>query len=253
MTGKQVLFLITFLTIFINISPGISQPITTPSPDKYTAEDAANFNRQAKGVLAPVYPALADYLVARYNLFEKPGIGIDLGSGPGDLLIALCARTKAFYWINADINPFNFSYFYADAVKAHVTARVGAVFADAHALPFKDNYADVIVSRGTYQFWEDKKTAFAEIYRVLKPGGVAYIGRGFSPNLPEKVAAEIRKQSGDGGPKYDTQTAATELDGIMKSLGITDYQLIIPDKPHSDVKYGIWVEFHKAKPEKNTP
>jgi SAM-dependent methyltransferase len=253
MTAYRCLLLLALCAISLCALSAISAPLTVPSPDKFTADEAAKFNAQAKGALAPVYPALADFLVARYTLAEKPGIGIDLGSGPGDLLIALCKRTKAFYWINADINPYNFSYFYADAAQAKVTHRVGAVFADAHALPFKDNYADLIVSRGTFLFWEEKNVAFAEIYRVLKPGGVALIGRGFSPNLPTATAAEIRRQHGDGGPQYDVAATAAELTGIMKALAITDYQIIIPNKPDTDVKYGIWVEFRKTIPEKKVP
>lgn len=235
------------LTVF-GISLLHAAPLTAPAPAEFTAQEAEKFNRQAKGALAPVYPALADYLTARFHLTEQAGIGIDLGSGPGDLILALCARTKSFYWVNADINPFNFQYFYADAARAGVTHRVGAVFADAHALPFVNDYADIIVSRGTFQFWADQPLAFKEIYRVLKPGGTAFIGRGYSENLPPAVAAEIRKGQGDGGPAYDVDKTAAELTAIMKALAITDYQVIIPRVPGAAVKYGIWLEFHKPLP-----
>ena len=49
---------------------------------------------------------------------------------------------------------------------------------DAESMPFEDNFADLIVSRGSMFFWNDQTKVFKEIYRVLKPNGMAYIGCG---------------------------------------------------------------------------
>lgn len=120
------------------------------------------------------------------------------------------------------------------------------VFADAQALPFKDNYADIIVSRGSFQFWKDKRLAFSEIYRVLKTGGIAFIGRGFSENLPVEIAKNIREQT-DGGPRYDVAGTAEELRQIMKILSINEYKIQMPKPPGSEgINYGIWLEFYKS-------
>lgn len=221
-------------------------PMLAPDYTEQTRQDAERFNASAKGALAPVYPALAEWLVQRYKLEKTAGIGIDLGGGPGDLIVELCARTQSMFWLDADINTYNFRFMYAAAAKTGVEHRVGAIFADAHALPFKDGFADIVVSRGTFQFWHDKPTAFREIYRVLKPGGVAFIGRGYSENLPVATAVEIRKKQGDGGPKYEVSETAAELRGIMSALGITDFEIIVPAPANAgEVKYGVWLEFRK--------
>jgi hypothetical protein len=89
--------------------------------------------------------------------------------------------------------------------------------------------------------------AFSEIYRVLKPGAVAYIGRGFSRDLPVETAKKIRAKQGKK-MKYDVETKANELYNIMNELGIKDYRIDIPKPPGSEnVNYGIWIEFHKPK------
>lgn len=205
----------------------------------------------AQSILAPVYPALAEWIAERYEIGKAEGIGIDLGSGPGDLIIELSRRTEGMFWINADINTYGFRYMQEAALAAGVAHRVGAVFADAHAMPFRDDYADLIVSRGTFQFWKDSNKAFAEIYRVLKPGGTALIGRGYSGNLAPEKAAAIREAHGDGGPKYDIDETAAELRTIMTELDIRDFHIIIPSPPgaledyDADIKYGIWLEFRK--------
>lgn len=220
------------------------KPLLVPSEAAFTRVDAEKMERAAAGNLAPVYAPLAHHLVESLGLARKQGIGIDLGGGPGTLILEL-ARLTELHWINADINPHFFDGFYRRSTEAGLGHRVSAIFADAHALPFRDGYADVIVSRGTYEFWNDKPRAFAEIHRVLKPGGIAFIGRGLPPNLSVDVAKKVRS-GGSGGPPYDPDEAEAELRGIMATLTIADFQIIRPKPPGSQgINYGIWIQWRK--------
>ena len=213
---------------------------------EYTREDALHMIRASESRLAPVYGPLAEQLVKDLRLRGKSGIGIDVGSGPGTLIIELCQRTE-MHWINADINPYFFPYFLQQAEKYGFGGRVSAIVADAQALPFRDNYADVIVSRGSFWLWPDKVKAFSEIWRVLKPGGVAYIGRGFSENLPIEVARSVRGGQGNS-LKYDVAKTAEQLRDIMRKLKIRDYHIIRPKLNNVEgVSYGVWVEFQKNR------
>ena len=228
----------------------LAEPLLVPSPETHTRDYAVKFAKTANTVLSPVYAPLAEQIVSEFQLAEREGIGIDLGSGPGNLIIELCRRTQRMHWVNADINPHFFPIFLKAAEAAGVGHRVSAIFADAQALPFRDNYADVVVSRGSFHFWEDKKRSFSEIYRVLKPDGVAFVGRGFSENLPVEVARKIREEQRKGGgkPRYDVKKTADELQDIMEDLGITDFSVRIPMPPGDPkVSYGVWVEFRKVE------
>lgn len=242
-----------------------SKPSPAPSNEKYTERDpilqpnrkmgtqqnALGMIKASRGALAPVYAPLAEQIIADFNLDKKTGIGIDLGSGPGTLIVELCKRTR-LHWINADINPHFFPYFYRRAEKYGFGHRVSAISTDAHALAFRDNYADIIVSRGSFHLWEDKVKAFREIYRVLKPGAVAYIGRGFSRNLPVETAKKIRANQ-RGKLKYDVEKTADELSDIINDLGIEEYRIHRPKPPGGEkVNYGVWVEFHKPRGNKTT-
>lgn len=217
---------------------------TTTAERRHTREDALRMIQASEGRLAPVYGPLAQQLVEDLRLDEKAGIGIDLGSGPGTLILELCQRTQ-MHWINADINPHFFPYFLLKAEERGGGGRVSAIQADAQALPFRDDYADVIVSRGSFWLWRDKVKAFEEIRRVLKPGGVAYIGRGLSENLPLGVAKTLRGGRGEG-PEYDVAATAEELHAIMRTLRIKDYRILRPKLGNeAGVNYGVWVEFRK--------
>jgi len=50
---------------------------------------------------------------------------------------------------------------------AHVQFREGL----AEALPVEDGWADVVISNGVINLCADKHAVFAEILRVLRPGG----------------------------------------------------------------------------------
>ena len=226
----------------------LAEPLLTPSPETYTSEDALNFWRISTSILAPVYAPLAEQITSDFQLAEKEGIGIDLGSGNGTLIVELCRRTRRMHWVNADINPHFFPIFFKAAEEAGVGHRVSAMFADAQAMPFRDNYADIVVSRGSFHFWKDKRRAFSEIYRILKPGGVAFVGRGFSKNLPVDIARKVRAEQRKAGkmPRYDVAKTGEELKEIMNALSIEEYQVRIPKPPGSqDLNYGVWLEFHK--------
>jgi len=236
----QRFYMLAVILLFCGAGCFNSEFLSSPSGKKY----ALSMIRTSRKTLAPVYAPLAEQIVSDFDLSEKDGIGIDLGSGPGTLIIELCKRTQ-MHWINADINPNYFSNFYRRAEENGIGHRVSAMFADVHSLPFRDNYADIIVSRGSYHFWEDRVQAFSEIYRVLKPGTVAYIGRGFSKNLPVETAKKIRAKQGKK-MKYNLDEKANELSNIMSKLGIKDYRIDRPKPPGSEnVNYGIWIEFHK--------
>ncbi len=205
--------------------------------------------RISSSSLAPVYAPLAEQIVADFGLAEKNGVGIDLGGGNGTLVVELAKRTSGMHWILADIDPRHFSYTAHLAAAEGVGSRIGMITADANMLPFRGNYADIIVSRGSFQFWGDLFVPFAEINRVLKPGGIAYIGRGLPRNLPVETARDIRfGKNGSGGsnPKYDVDETAVSFEHTMKKLGIIRYTIHRPSPPGSEgINYGIWLEWHK--------
>ena len=222
-----------------------SNALLAPDDTAFTPEAAERFSAMAVGPLSPVYPGLAEQIVSDFDLAEKKGIGIDIGGGPGTLIVELCKRTRYLYWVNADINPHNFAHFYRLLGEEGLGGRAGAVFADAHALPFRDNYADIFVSRGTFQFWKDKNGAFSEILRVLKPGGVAFIGRGLPDAMPPEQARALRAKHGSG-PKYDVTETEAELHAVMKAIGVRGYKVRVHRNPAApDINYGIWLELRK--------
>jgi len=195
----------------------------------------------ARTKFAPVYPALAKQIIEDTGV--KEGICIDLGTGPGALGIAL-AKAGNFKVYAVDINPFAVAIAQKNAVEAGVSDRFFPMLGNALDLPFKDNFADLVVSRGMIPFIEDKAAVFREAYRVLKKGGAAYIGGGFSRMLDEETVVKIVKEAWGAPQKLPMRRMPREFwEEQVKKAGITNYR-IIEDRYPSGV-YGTWIMFKK--------
>ncbi len=102
----------------------------------------------------------------------RPGeVVVDIGSGGGlDAILAGKAVGPAGRVIGVDMTPQMLARARAAAAKAgleQVEFRAG----QAEALPLDDASADVVISNCVINLTEDKGLAFAEAFRVLRPGG----------------------------------------------------------------------------------
>ena len=96
---------------------------------------------------------------------------LDLGSGAGND----CFVASAIVGEKGHITGLDFTKEMID--KANVNKRwrgienIGFVLGDIESMPFEDNQYNVIISNCVLNLVPDKKKAFDEIFRVLKPGG----------------------------------------------------------------------------------
>ena len=135
--------------------------------------DPKRFNLIAKLAFAPIYPYLAERIKEKFGI--TTGVCIDAGSGPGSLAIAM-ARITNLTIFSLDIQPKMSEIARQNVSEAGLSRCIIATTANVSKMPFKDDSVDLIISRGSIFFWDDRVAAFREIYRVLKPGGVAYCG-----------------------------------------------------------------------------
>ena len=96
---------------------------------------------------------------------------VDIGCGAGmDLLLAAQAVGPAGRAIGVDMTE-------AMAERARVGARATGLdnvevrLGDALALPVESDTVDFVISNGVLNLTPDKREAFGEVFRILKPGG----------------------------------------------------------------------------------
>jgi SAM-dependent methyltransferase len=97
---------------------------------------------------------------------------VDVGSGAGfDSFIAATYVGPSGRVVGVDMTPEMLTKSRATAEQlefAHVEFREGL----AETMPVDDEWADVVISNGVINLCADKQAVFAEILRVLRPGGV---------------------------------------------------------------------------------
>jgi arsenite methyltransferase len=96
---------------------------------------------------------------------------LDLGSGAGtDSLVAAQMVGPAGHVTGVDMTPEMLAKARSAATTMGV-ANVEFVEGEAERLPFADASFDVVISNGVIDLVPDKDAVFAELYRVLAPGG----------------------------------------------------------------------------------
>ena len=92
------------------------------------------------------------------------GMCLDLGAGPGVNSATLAHQSELY--LALDLSP---------DMLAQIDVLGAKLCADMDALPIADNTLDTVFSNFAMQWSDDITHAFSELYRVLKPGGRAFL------------------------------------------------------------------------------
>ena len=148
-----------------------------------------------EGYLSPGGPAEVERVLAGLDLKGKHIL--DFGCGAGGITLHI-ARTHA----PAEIVGYDVEQPVIDRARAAAAARglssvVRFISSPPGRLPFDDDEFDVVFSKDAMMHVPDKEALFAELYRVLKPGGTLaasdwLIGHDGEPSaeMKEYIAAE---------------------------------------------------------------
>jgi SAM-dependent methyltransferase len=217
-------------------APGVAVPAETY---RESLIEAYPFYESATGAFAPVYPALAQQIVDDYGVTQ--GVCVDVGGGCGSLAMALARVTELTVYV-LDIDPAAVRLCNMLVDEAGLTGRVRAVEGDAQDMPFRDSFADLVVSRGSIFFWPDQLAGLRECYRILKPGGVAYVGGGFSRVLDPQIRTSLAEGAAkrfDSGETSDWRPITEELVAEAKQSGIDGARF------ETEPIAGWWIEMRR--------
>ena len=203
------------------------------------------YDEIAEKFFSPVYPVIADAIL------EKTGIGggqlLDLGCGGGHLGFELLQRGNFSAAVFADANPEALKAAKRRGAERGFDAIMETSLQDACALDLPHENFDLVVSRGSMPFWDDQRAAFSGIYRLLAPGGWAYIGGGLgNAQLAEDIKTAMReereKHGGEGPRCFDRKDSKTLADEEYRALfAETDAELAIVNNDDE----GHWIILSK--------
>lgn len=204
-----------------------------------TIEDREFYRYDANHRFAPMYPLLAKQIVDDLGVSE--GVCLDVGTGSAAVIIEL-AKITPLAMIGLDSKAEVLEMARENVVHHGLPEdRFRFIEADVTGIPLPDASVDLLISRGSVPFWADHVAAFAELYRVLSPGGAAMIGCGFSRYQPIEEVRAMRPKWSEDGAKDDRNNWKADgfLEKVLDTVGI-------PDATVTKDSYGVWVTMRKS-------
>jgi SAM-dependent methyltransferase len=133
---------------------------------------------------APLYN-----LISKTNIFQRnydllahdilsfcgQGNCLDVGTGPGWLLIKLYEQSPRLHIHGIDISPSMVTKAQTNVQKAGLAGVIEIKGGEACHIPYADSFFDAVVSTGSLHHWKEPVRALNEIHRVLKDGGYALL------------------------------------------------------------------------------
>ncbi len=202
--------------------------------------NAVEFDRMAREVFAPVYPVLAEQIIGRIGISK--GVCLDIGCGGGYLGLAL-ARISELETILFDESQDMLNLAQGYIGEGRLQSRVRTLRGDVHEIPLPDKSVNLVVSRGSMFFWENRVQAFREIYRVLAIGGAAMIGGGFgNAELLREIEVKMLKEDPEWKEKRQQRIGQSKVEEYRQELeqaGISSFKITRDEA-------GLWIIISKT-------
>ncbi len=205
--------------------------------------------------LPDYYPTVAEDVIA-FCGNQRGRAWVDLGAGPGGLGLALLERIPESVMAMVDPNPDALRRALEGAKERGVLSRAIAVIGSAESMPLPDESVDVVVSRGSFYFWQDRAQGLREVWRVLRPGGRALIGGGLGSSYPQWARQEfIRRQrqsqackGPDAVREFRQARSPATFRRLATEAGLSAFEVVgeggqEPDARNAGV--GIWLHIKK--------
>jgi ubiquinone/menaquinone biosynthesis C-methylase UbiE len=135
-------------------------------PDLFEGRGSRVYDFVARRVVRRLYRRIADDLV---NTVPEGAAVLDVGTGPGVLLVELAQRRQDLQLTGVDLSAGMVSA--AERNLETFGERASARVGDATELPFEDDSFDVVVTTLSSHHWDNPADAVPELARVLRRGG----------------------------------------------------------------------------------
>lgn len=206
------------------------QPQLAYSETMSTMLDEAQRRQKAHKIIA-----VLRHFLGRADLAELRIL--DLGCSAGFIADELAAAGAEVIGLDIDVPGLQ-------RAQLRFGGRVRFVCTDGSRLPCADESVDVVNFNHIYEHVVDPRAVVAEIYRVLRPGGVAYLGLGnrlgvvephyrlpFLSWLPPAAADRYVRASGRADHYHERFYVRAGLRKLFSAFAVWDYSLPVLVQP----------------------
>lgn len=193
------------------------------------AEDYTNL----KGYVSDADLGLGCGLPTEFAQIKEGDLVVDLGSGAGnDAFVARSVTGAKGKVIGIDFTEKMIAKARANAEKLGYN-NVEFRYGDIESIPVNDNVADVVVSNCVLNLVPDKKKAFTETFRILKPGGHFSVSDiVLKGQLPEGLRASAEMYAGcvSGAIQKDAYLDVVNEAGFTAIRVQKEKKITVPDE-----------------------
>ncbi|MBX2825637.1 MAG: methyltransferase domain-containing protein [Gammaproteobacteria bacterium] len=179
------------------------------SEEEYSASFVAGLEWiWGEGFLSPGGPDEVLEILQGVDLTGKRVLDVGCGLGGADLLMV--RDLHAAEVVGIDVEPAMVQRATEAARAANLAERLDFRLVTPGAVPFDDDSFDVVFSKDSMVHIEDKRACYADLARVLKPGGVLAVGDWFGSSTT--ATAEMRQWLDVVGLNFELGTLGEAVD-----------------------------------------
>lgn len=146
---------------------------------------ARAYDRGVQAAFRDVFPPLVDDLAEGMRGARRL---LDAGCGPGQFTVLTAESLPGTEVWGIDLAPTMIELARRHAAESPAADRLHFDVGDVAKLPFPDGQFDVVVSSGSIKHWPDAGAGLRELYRVLAPGGRAFVAEMNRVAPPQAIA-----------------------------------------------------------------
>lgn len=180
----------------------------------------------------PIYPFMADHVIGVSGL--RSGRVLDLGPFAGGLAVSLLAKSVDFHAKVVDSSERLLQWTAQRAREADCFSRLTLDRANIEPIREPDASFDLVLVRGAFFFLTP--VLLREIKRVVRAGGLAWVGGGYGPLTPDGAIAPIAERSKRWNEAIGKQRITIEeAQRLLVSAGVASSAQV-------STEGGLWIE-----------
>lgn len=184
-----------------------------------------------------IYPYLVVQIMKSYR--RNSGAVLELGPFSGGISLELARLYPKLAITIADESPEVVQYLKQEILAYGLAQNIMVKRTDLNKIVFNDSRFDLVIFRGAFFFLNKKDNFLREIFRVLKDGGMAFVGGGYGTGTPQELIAEIADESRELNERLSRRRISIEeLEEIVRESELTDNCKIEEDG-------GLWLNIRK--------
>lgn len=193
--------------------------------------------KKLRSLWRKVYPYLVAHIMEGYR--RDSGAVLELGPFSGGISLELARLYPGLNITIADESPEVVGYLAKEISASELSEGIAIKKTDLDRLAFDDSQFDLIIFRGAFFFLNEKENLLREIFRVLKDGGMAFVGGGYGKGVPQKIVDEITDESRELNERLGRRwVSIEELEELVRKSGLTNNCKI-------EGEGGVWLVIRK--------